>query len=183
MTTTSQITTAEQLWVMPRDNERVELVRGELHMMSPGGGKHGVIAMRVGAMLFNFVEQHRLGTVVAAETGFLLTRAPDTVRAPDVGFVRAERVPDPLPVKFWEGAPDLAVEVLSPSDTAEEIDVKVKEFLNAGTVEVIVINPKLRTVEVNRPDGTAVTLGPGDTLTGLQSVPGFECAVDAVFRR
>jgi Uma2 family endonuclease len=127
------------------------------------------------------VERHKLGRVVGADTGFVLSRDPDTVRAPDAAFVRADRIPDPRPVKFWEGAPDLAVEVLSPSDTVEEIESKMKEYFDAGTTEVIVISPKLRTVKVHRRDGTAVTLAAGDTLAGLESIPGFEVSVDAVF--
>jgi Uma2 family endonuclease len=181
MSTTSQITTAEQLWKMPRGSERYELVRGELRMMTPAGFDHCTIGSRFHIRLGVFVEARSLGIVVGADAGFVLSRDPDTVRAPDAAFVRADRIPDPRPIKFWEGAPDLAVEVLSPSDTAEEIESKMKEYFDAGSTEVIVISPKLRTVNVRRPDGTAVTFGPGDTLTGLESVPGFECAVDAVF--
>lgn len=150
-------------------------------MMSPSGFRHSAIGLRFGSRLSNFVEENRLGIVVGADGGFLISRDPDTVRAPDVGFVRQDRVPSPLPVKFWDGAPDLAVEVISPSDTAVAVDEKVQDWLDAGTQEVVVINPKLKQVKVFRSGGTAIVLRAGDALEGLESVPGFRCEIAELF--
>ena len=173
--------TADELWRMPDDSMRHELIRGELTTMSPAGYEHGAVWMTFALLLASFANSHRLGTVVGADTGFVLQRNPDTVRAPDVAFVRRERIPDPRPVKFFDGAPDLAVEVLSPSDTVADVDDKAQEYLDAGTTEVIVINPKIKSVKVFRRGQNATVLRSGDVLEGLESVPGFRCTVDEVF--
>ena len=150
-------------------------------MMSPSGFSHSAIGARFCGRLSNFVEAGRLGVVVGADGGFLISRNPDTVRAPDVGFVRQDRVPSPLPVKFWDGAPDLAVEVISPSDTALAVDEKVQDWLDAGTEEVIVINPKQKSVKVFRSGGTASVLRGDDVPEALESVPGFRCEIAELF--
>ena len=120
MVTAQQITTADQLLEAPGLG-RCELLRGELVMMPPAGFEHGRIEMAISAPLACFVKEHSLGVVTGAETGFLIGRDPDTVRAPDVAFVRAKRVPATPTTGFFEGAPDLAVEVLSPNDRASEL--------------------------------------------------------------
>ena len=173
--------TADELWRMPKDDLRHELIRGELTTMTPAGFDHGAISSRFVVRLGAHVLSARLGEVLTAETGFVLSHDPDTVRAPDVAFVRQDRIPSPRPVKFWDGAPDLAVEVISPSDTATDIDDKVQEYLDAGTTEVIVINPKIKSVKVFRRGQNATVLRSGDVLDGLESVPGFRCTVDEVF--
>src|SRR5947209_13851353 len=123
MAVETQRMTAEDLLRLPRGTERYELLRGELHRMSPTGHTHGKVAARVTGSLSPFVEEHDLGEVYAAETGFTLRRNPDTVRAPDVAFVTAARVLalQPAGEGFFSGAPDLAVEVVSPSDSYSEI--------------------------------------------------------------
>ena len=115
-TTKRQIMTAEELLHLPDDGLRYELVRGELRTMLPTGRPHGRIAVKVTWPLAQFVEAHGLGEVYAAETGFKLTENPDTVRAPDVSFVRHERLVSMDDEGYLCGAPDLTVEVLSPSD-------------------------------------------------------------------
>ena len=111
---TATFTTAEQLW-RNHPNGRCELVRGELLMMSPAGSEHGWVIMNIAAPLATFVRSHELGCVFGAETGFIIQRHPDSVRAPDIAFVCRDRVPDPLPPGFFDGPPDLAVEVTSPT--------------------------------------------------------------------
>src|SRR5687767_6997301 len=105
MTTTTQLITAEDLWRISGD-ERRELVKGELRTMAPAGFEHGAIINRFAFLLTSHVEKHKLGIVVGAETGFTLSRKPDTVRGADLAFVRSSRLPKSgLPKKFWEGAP------------------------------------------------------------------------------
>ena len=177
---TSQVT-AEELWAMP-NNARRELVRGEVRVMAPGGFEHGAIGVNVTLFLANHVARQRLGVVLGADTGFVLSRNPDSVRAPDVAFVAAARIPAAgLPVKFWEGAPDLAVEVVSPGDTLEEVEEKVDDYLDAGTRMVLVVNPKRRTVTVHRPGAQPLILRHADTIDGADVVPGLSLPVAEVF--
>ena len=173
--------TAEELLEMG-DIGPCELVRGELINMSPTGGKHGKIALKVGRLLGNYVEEHSLGTVCAAETGFLVMRDPDTVRAPDVSYIAKERIPpEGEPDGYWEFAPDLAVEVISPSDRWSKVEEKVKEWLCAETFLVWVINPKGRSVHIYRDLKHVQLLMEEDTLTGEEIVPGFSLPVAEIF--
>jgi Uma2 family endonuclease len=149
--------------------------------MPPAGYEHGAIGIRFAAILFNFVSTRDLGCVTGSDTGFILCHDPDTVRAPDVSFVSRNRLPETLPVKYWDGAPDLAIEVLSRSDSATEMDAKVQEYLDAGATEVIVITPKMKMVKIFRQGQTATILRSGDTLRDLVAIPGFECSVNEIF--
>jgi Uma2 family endonuclease len=139
---TDTITTAEQLWKNPPQG-RCELVRGELRMMSPAGSEHGWVVMNIAAPLTMFVKERQLGYVFGAETGFVIHRGPDSVRAPDIAFVRRDRVErGVLPREHFPGPPDLAIEVLSPSDTSAAIHEKAKEWLAAGCQEVWLVDPQ-----------------------------------------
>ncbi len=181
MSTTTRVT-AEQLLRMPDDGSRYELVAGELKKMTPASWRHGAIAGRLHGWLARHVEEHELGTIFTAETGFLLARDPDTVRAPDVAFIHKEHFPAAPPEEaFWPGAPDLAVEVLSPYDTLGEIDEKVKAWLDAGAAMVWVVNPRWRNVVVYRSATDIKTLTDRDELTGEETVPGFRCRVGDLF--
>src|SRR5690349_1374741 len=135
MTTSSKLITADELLKMG-DIGRCELVYGELVMMSPAGAEHGAVAGRIFRLIANFVEQHHLGMTFAAETGFRLAADPDTVRAPDASFVRRQRVKGRLTKKFFEGAPDLAVEVVSPDDRKREVADKKNAWLAHGAISV-----------------------------------------------
>jgi len=180
MVATPTYMTAEQLLHSP-ELGRCELVQGELIRMSPAGFEHGRLVMCVSLPLASHVQAHRLGVVIGAETGFLLARDPDTVRAPDVGFVRSERIP-PGPLRgFFPGAPDLAVEVLSPDDRASDVFAKVQDWLDAGARAVWVVDGPRETIAVYRAGGRMETLRPGDVLAGGDAVPGFSIAVAAVF--
>jgi Uma2 family endonuclease len=165
--------TAEDLLRLNIQGKRSELVRGQLIVREPPGFAHGVVAFRIGRLVGDFVDSFRLGLVVAAETGFTLARNPDTVRAPDVGFVRQDRVPDPLPRGYAEFAPDLAVEVLSPGDRPGEMLAKVSDWLRAGTLLVWVVDPIRRTARVYRADGTEAFASADDSLDGEDLLPGF----------
>ena len=124
--------TAEELFRMPDDGYRYELVAGRLRKMAPPGSLHGVVGMRLATAVSTYVERHRLGLTFLAETGFKLASNPDTVRAPDVAFVTRERIPDSgVPIAYWPGAPDLAVEVMSPDDRRSEIEEKFDEYLRS----------------------------------------------------
>lgn len=180
MTTIEGITTAEQLLKAPGLG-RCELVRGELIMMSPGGFEHGCITMKIAAPLANFVQQNRLGLVAGAETGFIIARDPDTVRAPDVAFVRAGRVPETAVQGFFEGAADLAVEVLSPDDRASQLMANVQDWLEGGCGRVWVVDPRTRTVTVYRSRSEITVSGPSETLSDEELLPGFCLPVCEIF--
>lgn len=170
--------TAEELLRLPDDSCRYALVRGELQRMAAAGFRHGAVIMNVAVPLGHHVKDHGLGVVCGAETGFVLARDPDTVLAPDVAFVRRERISaSGLPVTFWEGAPDLAVEVISPSDTRREVADKVASWLAAGTRLVWVVDPNHATVTIHEPDGTPRRLAEADVLDGAPLFPGFSLPV------
>lgn len=175
--------TAEELETLPSGRERYELVRGELITMTPAGFDHGAIVVNVTLALGQHVRANELGIVLGSETGFRLASDPDTIRAPDVAFVRRDRLPaSGRPAGYWAGAPDLAVEVLSPSDTVFEVEDKVANWLTAGAASVWVVNPKSRTVTVHREGVEPRRLSERDTLDGEEVVQGFTLPVTEVFR-
>ena len=166
---------------MPGDRRR-ELVTGHVREMAYCGFDHGALVNNFHVPLSNHVRTNKLGIVVGAGTGFRVARNPDTVRGVDVGFVRADRIPNNgRPTSYWEGAPDLAVEVLSPNDTVEEIEEKVDDYLAAGCPMVLVINPRRRTLTVHRPGQQPLVLRETNTFEASEVVPGFKCPVAAIF--
>lgn len=182
MSATSQLMTADQLLHMPSDGFRYELVEGELHKMTPAGFEHGFIIGEVHGHLWNYVGQRRLGVVTGAETGYLVSRNPDTVLAPDVAFVRNERVEAVgFPKAYFPEAPALVVEVVSPGDTVEEVDDKARRWLAAGAEAVWIIQPGGRKVTVYCSLDDVRVLTANDVLNGGDVVPGFECRVNDLF--
>ena len=182
MTARTRNITAEKLLRMPDDGLRRELVRGELRTMAPAGHPHGRVAMRVGSYLFRHVEENALGSVYAAETGFVLERNPDTIRAPDAAFIRRERVEEVAETGgFFPGAPDLAVEVVSPDDAYAEVEGKVAAWLGAGTRMVIVVDPSNRLVRVHRGPSDVTRLTEDDELDGADVVAGWRLPVRRLF--
>ena len=175
--------TADELLAMPDDGyHRYELVKGELITMAPAGGEHGAIVSRTCRRIGNFVEANDLGEVFNSDTGFIINMDPDTVRCPDVSFVRKERIlADGIPRGFIIGAPDIAVEVISPTDSYTEVDAKAAQLLEAGTLLVVLINPRTRTITLRHQSGETTTLTEADTLTLGDVLPGFECAVGELF--
>ena len=175
-------TTADELLALPRGRFRYELIRGELKKMAPAGGEHGHIASEIGAVLRNHVKAHQLGRVFAAETGFRLASNPDTVRAPDAAFVRRARVEEVGRAKgYWPGAPDLAVEVVSPNDAYTEVEEKVVEWLEAGTRMAVIVNPRRQVVTVYRSRSDIAVLTKDDALDGGDVVPGWSVSVRELF--
>lgn len=152
-------------------------------MMSPAGWRHGGVAAGIGTLLGQYIRTKNLGRCFGAETGFLLERDPDTVRAPDFAFLANEHLPKVEPAEaYWPGSPDLAVEVLSPGDTAGEISEKVEAWLTAGCLAVWVVDPKLKTVTVYQSPTNVQIVTANDILVGDPVVPGFTCGVSEVFR-
>ena len=183
MSVTMQAMTAEELLARPRNGVRSELIEGELIEMQPAGFFHGFTGNLLGAALTTHVLENDLGVVLMAETGFKVSTNPDTVLAPDVGFVAKDRLPADLSALIWffPGAPDLAVEVVSPGDTYNEVETKVARYLDAGTRLVWVVRPRQKRVEVHRADGTSALLSVGETLGGESVVPGFKLPIARIF--
>ncbi len=178
----TKLVTAEELLHMPEDGYRYELIHGEVLRMPPSGGEHGRVAMTIGSSLRQYVGQNGLGAVYAAETGFKLATNPDHVRAPDVAFVRKTRVEQAGKVTgFWPGAPDLAIEVVSPGDSYSDVEEKITDWLAAGTRMVVVVNPKKRSVSVYRSSTDIAILLEEQTLDGGDVVPGWSIPVRQIF--
>lgn len=173
-----RLMTADELLAMPDDGMRHELVRGELVAIAPAGAGHGDIAGRIAGYLGPFIRDRKLGRMYIADTGFVLSEHPDTVRAPDIAFVRADRVV--RNAKYVPGAPDLAVEVISPNDTYSDVDAKVNEYIAAGALMVIVINPRNQTATVTTPKGVK-RLTIDDTLDGGDVLPGWTLPMRELF--
>lgn len=168
--------TAEDLWRMGSGDVRRELVDGEVIEMAPVGGVHGGVVTRVGRRLSEHVDATGAGDVVSGDVGFVLALAgdPERVRAPDVAFVSTSRLPGGrLPEKFVHGAPDLAIEVLSPGDDPIEVQQKGRDYLEAGARLVWVIAPKARSATVYRPDGSARLVRESEALDGEDVLPGL----------
>lgn len=177
----TRVVTAEDLLQMPDDGYRYELVAGRLRKMTRPGSLHGAISMRLGSAIAVHVDRYRLG-VVLADSGFKLESDPDTVRGPDVAFVRRGRIPaDGIPTGYWRGAPDLAVEVRSPHDVRSEIDEKIEQYLQTGVTQVWFVEPRPRRVTVYRPDAPPLVLGETDTLDGGDLLPGFRYPLSRLF--
>lgn len=182
MSATIQTMTADELFMMPDDGFRYDLVKGELRKMTPPGSEHGALTARLTVALGHHVEVNNLGVVFGAETGFKLASNPDTVLGPDLSFVSNERIPATgIPIAYWPGAPDLAVEVISPGNTRREMEEKISEYLAAGVSLVWVVRPKQRTVTAHRSGQETQTLTESDTLDGQDVVPGFQYSIARLF--
>jgi len=167
------------------DGYRYDLLEGDLIRVSPAGFRHGRLAAEIARRLGNFLAQHpHLGVVVGAETGFRLTRDPDTVLGPDAAVVRTDRLPRPeAQVGFLELAPDLAVEIVSPTDRWTTVSGKVDAYLAAGVRLVWVIEPGPRAVRMYSAEGTEQRLRAdrGDVLRAEAVLPGFSLALAELF--
>jgi len=182
MSETPQLVTAEDLARLPDDGYRYELVEGRLVRTSPVTFDHGRIVMRIGFLLSHHLEQHPVG-VVGAEIGFKLAANPDTVRGPDIAFVRSERVPPTGGRGFFKGPPDVAIEVLSPDDRTSEMHAKTEEYLAKGVLLVVVVDPDDQSVTVFRPRAVEVTLeSETDVLDLSDVIPGFRCQLREIFQ-
>jgi Uma2 family endonuclease len=174
--------TAQQLLAMPADGWRRELVKGEVIRSPFNGAEHGFIAADLGSRLWQHARQQNVGAVFGGGTGFVLARDPDTVRAPDVAFVRQERIAvTGIPQSYFPGAPDLAVEVVSPSDRMNEVDAKVDDWLSHGCQLVWVVNPRRRTIAIYRSVRDTQVVGEADTLEAPDLLPGWRLIVAEIF--
>jgi Uma2 family endonuclease len=180
--TTASRMTAEDLLALPDDRMRHELIRGVLTTMTPAGFQHGAISARLARLADAYASEHGLGLVLGAETGFKIASDPDTVLAPDMAFIRKERVASVgIPRGYFPGPPDLAAEVVSPADSRAEVQEKVLDWLRAGAEVVWVIDPGTRTVRVHERAGQVTTLDEDALLTGGELLPGWSCPVAALF--
>lgn len=176
-----QFMTAEELLYTSVPNKRTELVRGRLIVHEPPGGRHGYVAANLAFRLKQHIDPTEAGAVFVGDVGFTLHRDPDTVRGPDVAFVRKDRLPPgPIPHSYLEFAPDLVVEVLSPSDRPGEVLAKVGDWLDAGAHLVWVIDPERRLARVYRADGSEQILEETDRLLGEDILPGFSCDLESI---
>lgn len=163
------------------DGTRYELVKGELRTMPPVNYEHAQITVRFAALLQSHVAANQLGDVLGGDPGFTLERGPDTVRAPDIAFFAAARVPRPRPTRgFPELIPDLVAEVVSPTQSAAEIEEKIQMWLQVGVKLVVIVYPTTRSVTVRSASGTRV-LREEETLECEEVIPGFACRVGDLF--
>ncbi len=181
--TSQPLRTAEQLFAMPNDGNRYELVRGVLTMMSPAGSERGKIAGRIFARLHMHVEKLNLGETYAAETGFRIATSPDTVRAPDAAFVSHQRL---ATVEFTRGylplAPDLVVEVLSPGDSSSDVEAKAEQWLTSGTRLVLVADPANQTLRVYKNASQIQVLRSGERFDSGDICGDWQLSVDDAFQ-
>jgi Uma2 family endonuclease len=177
--------TAEDLWRLGEGDIRRELVNGEVVEMAPVGGVHGRVTLKISRKLAEHTETHGGGEVLVGDVGFVLSvpTDPERVRAPDVAFVSSHRLPGgQIPEGFFSGAPDLAVEVLSPTDNPLHIQQKVRDYLEAGARLVWIIAPQAKTVTVYRTDGSARLLREQESLEGEDVLPGLTIPLAEVFQ-
>lgn len=173
--TPAPLRTAEDLAQLPDDGRLYELDQGRVVCMAPASWIPGVVGARVGRRIDAFADEHHLGFCSGADTGFLLAAAPDVVRAPDVGFVRADRVQAAAPPRrYFPGPPDLAVEVRSPTDRPADLLRKIADYLAAGTALVWYLDPERRSALVFHGDGRVLSVGADGVLDGEDVLPGFQ---------
>ena len=181
-TTSTALMTAEELMELPDDGFRYELINGELEKMPPPGHPHGRIAFRLSVFLGQFILDHGLGEGFAPETGFKLTSNPDTVLAPDFSFVTNKHFREKRDTEgYWPGAPDLAVEVLSPSDRSGKVKQKISRWFSFGTKQVWIVDPKHSTVAVYRSESDITTFSGSDYLEAQDLFPGFRLSLEKIF--
>jgi Uma2 family endonuclease len=182
---TPTLLTADEFFHHPAAQDASELVRGEIRMMTPAGGRHNVVAGRLFTRLSAFVEERGLGMTFTDNLGYSLPipgETRDTVRAPDASFVRIEQLPDgEIPLGFLRCAPDLAVEVLSPEDRPGELAARMRDYFAAGTRCVWVVDPDARTVTVHAPHEPTRRIAPHEDLDGDPVLPGFQLSIAALF--
>jgi len=173
--TPKTVLSVEEFTALPDDGMKHELNEGELIVMPPPKPRHGDCQAKLCSALREFVAARSLGSVFT-ESGYHLTR--HTIRGPDVSFVRKARLQNPD--EYFEGGPDLAVEIVSPGDDASDLREKIQQYLSAGTLEVWVVYPRSRQIEIHTPDKTIRTLGIDDTLEAVNLLPGFQLSVRAL---
>ena len=180
MTTNTRLMTADELIALPRGQHRYELVKGELLTMSPSGEEHGAVIGNLTILLGQFVKANNLGILYGAETGFKLESDPDTVLAPDIAFIRRVRL-GRRSKGYRLGAPDLVVEVLSPSDHKKKVERKTAQWLELGAKTVWLVDPDSKTVEVHHAKGETTVFRENEELVDHDLVSGFRVRVSDIF--
>lgn len=183
MVLTEQLFTADDVWEMAQDNDKhFELIEGIIFRMAPTGFLHGTTTNELARVFSNHIKEHKLGTVTAAETGYRLS--DNTVIAPDIAFIRADRVPKEPVEGYLPFAPDLAVEVMSPSNNASEMSRKIDLLMQHGTQLIWIVHPTTKAIDVYSADGDIVKvsfLKLADTLTGGVVLPDFTLKLSELF--
>ena len=178
----TQTYTATEVFELALD-EPFELIVGELHILPGSGSQSSRISLRIGGRIDLYLENNPIGFATGEDGEYILSRNPDTMVAPDIGYARFDRVPNgEVPTEFCPTYPDLAVEVNSPSDRQLDVGRKAQRYLDAGTLLVWVVDPKSKTVVVHRKNGEREQFSRGQTLSGEDVLPGFEISVDLIFR-
>ena len=184
MTQQKTLMTADEFYdFCCRNDGRYELVDGKVVEMAPANEQHGNVAFNITGSFYIYSRQSGTGSG-GVETGYRVREDPDTVRGPDVSFnvrSREEGEEFRLP-RFVPGAPDIAVEVFSPSNTHTEMRRKVAEYLAAGSQRVWIAYPSTRSVAVHRSDGTTITYSGDDVITDEELLPGFSLPLADIFR-
>ncbi len=178
---TRDLLTAEDLLKRQPPHKRSELIKGQLLVREPAGARHGAVANELAFRITSHVRAANLGRVYAAETGFKIESDPDSVRAPDVAFIRSERLAERDPVGFLGMAPDLVVEVVSRDDKPGEVLAKVGMWLSAGCRLVWVVDVERRVGRVYRFDGGVSILEAAGVLDGQDVLPGFSCPLNDIW--
>jgi Uma2 family endonuclease len=178
--------TVEDLWELQGESDEyklAELIRGELIMVGGSGGEATIIAGFILRKIGNYSDEHKLGYVTGADGHYVVSTNPDTAVIPDVGFIKKERMPKPVPKKYIHATPDLAVEVISPTDKAKEIREKIELYLEHKTELVWVVYPSSERVDVYRAaDKAHVEVVKLDgVLDGENVLPGFKLSVQEIF--
>ena len=183
-TVAERLMTADEFHKLCQDGEPRELVRGKVVELMPANFEHGELALEIGTELKLWIRGRGVEDYAGVESGYVLEEDPDTVRGPDVSYVRAENLPPAEQRRrFVRQCPDLAVEVVSPSNTVGDRRDKTAEYFAAGTSMVWEVLPDRREIVVHTPDGIARTYGPGGVLEGFDLLPGFSCPVAKLFPR
>ena len=181
-TTKPQLLTSDDLLRLYSEGVRGELILGVLCETMPAGGRHGEVALTLGAEIMSFVRPRRLGRVAGTDSGVRLSRNPDTVREPDVAYFSTQTLPlDARPLGYYEVIPDLVAEVASPNDHPQEVHDKCHMWINAGVPMVLELQPESRSIRVHRRGQPIVTLTEEDVLDGGDVLPGFSCPVGELF--
>jgi Uma2 family endonuclease len=174
--------TIEDVWRVSGEGLRCELVGGQLRLMEPASFEHGRVASTADWLLSTHVRHAGIGVTLGAETGFVLARDPDTVRAPDVAFVSRARADAAGRIEgYWPGAPDFAVEVVSPNDSSGEVEAKALGWLSAGTIAVLALDPATRSATVYRAHGDVRVCSGDQEIDLSDAVPGWRVAVADFF--
>ena len=180
MATVTELITAEQFESMT-DIDRAELIYGEIVEMSSNKSVHGFVEGKLVFELNLYCREAKCGIIMSGDNCFVLQRDPDLVRCPDVSYVRNERIPSPFPTGFFPGPPDIAVEVVSPSDRVSDVNAKIEQWLRAGTVAVWIADPQSKTSSIHALENDKVVGRQVDSFAHEELLPGFELPAIKLF--